>query len=202
MKNRVPQIGGFELTLVAARRLRLPWMTFTTISQVAFALIVFELNSSMAQSLSAAQALAVSSNGKFAMVYKGEWDTKLDTVSAQAISECKAKGGTDPKIVWSQRSNVKITNPYARNGGSIVSIAHGAIAVSDNGTGIIVGWCFNHPHHNAKKAVLDCQKKGGTECIGCCSLLAHRFSMWGPSLFVSDQMLVQVYCVFANKHRQ
>ena len=128
---------------------------------IAFALAAFGLSSFLAEALSAAQVLAVSSNGKWAMVYKREWDADFNAVSAQAISECKAKGGTDPKIVWSQRSNVRIGNPYARSGLSVISIAHGAIAVSDSGTGTIVGWCFNHPYHNGKDAVLDCQKKGG-----------------------------------------
>jgi hypothetical protein len=128
---------------------------------IAFALAAFGLSSFLAEALSAAQVLAVSSNGKWAMVYKREWDADFNAVSAQAISECKAKGGTDPKIVWSQRSNVRIGNPYARSGLSVISIAHGAIAVSDSGTGTIVGWCFNHPYHNTRRAKEDCRKKGG-----------------------------------------
>jgi hypothetical protein len=128
-------------------------------SQVA--LIAFGLNSLLIQPLSAAQVLAVSSNGKWAMVYKPEWDADLNAVSAQAISECKAKGGTDPKIVWSRRSNIRSFNPAASHGSPIISIIHGAVAVSDNGAGTIVGWCVNHPYHNGKLAREDCQKKGG-----------------------------------------
>jgi hypothetical protein len=63
---------------------------------VAFALTAFGLSSFLTEALSAAQVLAVSSNGKWAMVYKRDWDTDFNAVSAQAISECKAKGGTDP----------------------------------------------------------------------------------------------------------
>jgi hypothetical protein len=127
----------------------------------AFALAAFGLSSFLTEVLSAAQVLAVSNNGKWAMVYKRDWDADFNAISAQAISECKAKGGTDPKIVWSQRSNIRFFKPDARNGSPIILVVHGAIAVSDNGTGTIVGWRFNHPYHNGKNAVLDCQRKGG-----------------------------------------
>jgi len=68
------------------------------------------------------------------------------------MAACKAKCGTDPKIVWSQA--VFFNKTHAQ-------IAHGAIAVSDNGTGTIVGWSFNNPNLNGKKAIEDCRRKGG-----------------------------------------
>ena len=127
-------------------------------SQVA--LIAFGLSSFLLQPLSAAQVLAVSSNRKWAMVYNPVWDANFNAVSEQAISECKAKGGTDPKIVWSQRSNLH-QSVHRAAAQANTRIAHGAIAVSDNGTGTIVGWSFNHPYHNSQIAIKDCQKKGG-----------------------------------------
>jgi hypothetical protein len=111
------------------------------------------------QTLSAAQALAVSSNGKWATVYNPAWDADFKAVSEQAISECKAKGGTDPKIVWSVRSNVGIRNYKDRN----PHIVRGAVAISDSGNGTIVGWSFNKlkGYRNEPAAIKDCQKKGG-----------------------------------------
>jgi hypothetical protein len=126
-------------------------------SQVAFALIAFGLNSLLMQTLSAAQVLAVSSNGKWAMVYNPAWDANFKAVSEQAISECKAKGGTDPKIVWSVRSNIGIHSYKNRN----PIFVRGAVAVSNNGTGQIVGWCFDHGYHNEQSAIKECQRKGG-----------------------------------------
>ena len=129
--------------------------------KLAFALIVFGLSAFLTQTLSAAQALAVASNGKWDMEY--EPYGILNAVAAKAIAACKAKGGTDPKIVWSQRLNYF----YFAGGKGIphhqdpIQIARGAIAVSDNGTGNIVGWSFNHPYHNTSAAKKDCQKKGG-----------------------------------------
>jgi hypothetical protein len=123
-------------------------------------LITLALSGVLTQKLSGAQALAVASNGKWAMVYKSNWDAELKAISAQAIAECKAKGGTDPTVVWSQGSNKTLTK-RANHGLPTNSIAHGAIAISDNGTGTIVGWCFNKPYHNDKIAMDDCQKKGG-----------------------------------------
>jgi hypothetical protein len=132
-------------------------------SKLVLTLIVVGLSSVLTQKLYAGQALAVASNGKWALVYKPDSAADFNAISAQAISECKAKGGTDPKIVWSQRSNkpTSARSNYANHGLPIFPITHGAIAVSDNGTGTIVGWCFNHPYHNAKTAKDDCQKKGG-----------------------------------------
>jgi hypothetical protein len=124
-------------------------------------LVTLALSGVLTQKLSAVQALAVASNGKWAMVYKPNFDADFNAVSAQAISECKAKGGTDPRIVWSQKSNIPITKGHANQGMARPSIAHGAIAISDGGTGTIVGWCFNKPYHNNKIAMDDCQKKGG-----------------------------------------
>lgn len=130
---------------------------------IVLVLIVFGLSPFLMQKLSAAQALVVASNGKWAMVYKPDNEANFDTVSAQAISECKAKGGADARIVWSKRSNLFYTGHTRGGPGGAVryTIAHGAIAVSDNGNGTIVGWSFNHPNQNDKIAVGDCQKKGG-----------------------------------------
>jgi hypothetical protein len=110
----------------------------------AFGVVVF------AQALPAAQVLAVSSNGKWDMEYEPYGN--VNALAAKALAVCKAKGGTDPKIVWSQASNVEAT--HAR-------INHGAVALSDNGTGTILGWSFNHPYHNGSAARDDCRRKGG-----------------------------------------
>jgi hypothetical protein len=127
--------------------------------QLQLALILFGITAPFAQELSAAQVLAVSSNGKWAMVYNPAWDADLKAVSEQAISECKAKGGTDPKIVWSVRSNIGIRNYKNRN----PQIVRGAVAISDSGNGAIVGWSFNKlkGYRNEQAAIKDCQKKGG-----------------------------------------
>jgi len=72
------------------------------------------------------------------------------------VSEMQDQRGTDPKIV---RTNWQNSN-------------HGAIAVSDNGAGTVVGWAFKtaghitnvmgNPMKQAEAAALqDCQKKGG-----------------------------------------
>lgn len=119
--------------------------------QLASALILFGLSFFLTQELAAAQALAVASNGKWAMV-TDIYTTDLNVVSAQALAECKAKGGTDTKIVWSEFTNVRGYNWRV--------IHHGAIAVSDKGTGTIVGWSFDHKK-NGTRAKEDCQKKGG-----------------------------------------
>jgi hypothetical protein len=121
-------------------------------TKLAVALVLFGFSSFLSQRLIAGQALAVASNGKWAMVYKPDSDADFNSISAQAISECKAKGGADPTIVWSQRSNLRSGNPAANHGLPRFSIAHGAIAVSDKGTGTIVGWSFNHPYQNSKRA--------------------------------------------------
>jgi hypothetical protein len=113
------------------------------------ALIVFGLSAFFTQTLSAAQALAVASNGKWDMEY-GPYGN-VNVVAAKAIAACKAKGGTDPKIVWSIGSNVR---------GANTRIAYGAIAISDNGTETIVGWSFNN-NPNGKRAKDDCRRKGG-----------------------------------------
>jgi hypothetical protein len=94
-------------------------------------------------------------NGKWAIAHDKNVDS--NGVSAQAIAQCKAKGGADAKVV------------YATSNGQA---AHGAVAVSDNGTGKIVGFSFMQttPHrhmamdftHEAERAAIkDCQKKGG-----------------------------------------
>ena len=38
---------------------------------------------------------------------------------------------------------------------------HLRLGDSDNGTGAIVGWSFNHQYQNDKMAMDACQKKGG-----------------------------------------
>jgi len=126
--------------------------------KLTLALILLGSSALVAQNLNAAQALAVASNGKWAVAYDQKTDVK--DVSAKAIDKCKAKGGTDPKVVYSNWHN-----------------GHGAIAVSDGGTGKIVGWSIGiggpraqtrhgfmgDPTKTAEKAALaDCQKKGGT----------------------------------------
>jgi hypothetical protein len=40
------------------------------------------------------------------------------------------------------------------------AVARGSVAVSDNGTGTIVGWSFDHPYQNHERARIDCLKKG------------------------------------------
>ena len=117
--------------------------------KLAFALIVVGVIAFITQTLPAAQVLAVSSNGKWDMEY-GPYGN-VNVVAAKAIAACKAKGGTDPKIVWSIGSNVR---------GANTRIAYGAIAISDNGTETIVGWSFNN-NPNGKRAKDDCRRKGG-----------------------------------------
>ena len=129
--------------------------------QFVFALTLFGLSAFFTQTLSAAQVLAVASNGKWDMEYDAYGNVKA--LAAKAITACSAKGGTDPKIVWSRALNYFYIGGAGRGipKGNLVRIAHGAIAISDNGTGNIVGWSFNHRYHNSKKAVEDCQRKGG-----------------------------------------
>jgi hypothetical protein len=113
-------------------------------------LVVFGLSFFLTEKLSAAQVLAVSSNGKWAMVYE-PMAPDFGPLVAKAETQCAAKGGKDIRIVWSQGSNNSMFHPR---------MAHGAIAISDNGTGTIVGWSFNQ-RQNWKKAKADCQRKGG-----------------------------------------
>jgi Domain of unknown function (DUF4189) len=102
-------------------------------------------------------ALAIASNGKWAIAHDKFTDSSV--VSAQAIEKCKARGGADAKVVYATSNN---------------QAAHGAVAVSDNGTGNIVGFSFiqsaGPSHHMAmpnfakqaeSAAIKDCQKKGG-----------------------------------------
>ena len=97
--------------------------------QLALALTVFGLSAFLAQELSAAQVLVVdASTGKWAMKYDPYGDINL--LTARAIAKCRAKGGSDPKVVW--------FTPY-HFGYSHEGISHGAIAISDNGAGTIVG---------------------------------------------------------------
>jgi hypothetical protein len=93
----------------------------------AVALILFGLRAFLTQTLSA-QVLAVSSNGKWDMEYEDYGN--VNALAAKALSACKAKGGTDPKIVWSQASNINRSH---------AEMYRGAIVISDGGTGTIVG---------------------------------------------------------------
>jgi hypothetical protein len=129
--------------------------------QFAFALIVLGLGAFSVQTLSAVQVLAVASNGKWDMEY--EPYGKVHVLAAKAIAACRAKGGTDPKVVWSRALNHFYLGGNGRRipKGNLVRITHGAIAISDNGTGNIVGWSFNHRYHNSKIALEGCQRKGG-----------------------------------------
>ncbi len=121
--------------------------------KLTLALMLLGLSTLLVPNSKAAQALAVASNGKWAMGYDRTTDVK--GVSAQALAKCKTRGGTDPKIVYTGWQN-----------------ANGAIAVSDNGAGTVVGWAFKtgshitnvmgNPRKQAEEAALkDCQKKGG-----------------------------------------
>lgn len=121
-----------------------------------FVLILLGSSVFLTQNLTAAQALAVASNGKWAIAY--DRTTDVAAVSANAIAKCKAKGGADAKVVYSNWQN-----------------AHGAIAVSDGGAGKVVGWSmgiggrqnskYNNmgdpTKHAEQGALADCQKKGG-----------------------------------------
>ena len=121
--------------------------------KLTLALMLLGSSALVAHNSNAPQALAVASNGKWAVAYDRTTDVKA--VSAQALAKCKTRGGTDPKIVYTNWQNSN----------------HGAIAVSDNGTGTIVGWAFKPGSHTnvmgnqvkqAEDAALqDCQKKGG-----------------------------------------
>jgi hypothetical protein len=108
----------------------------------------------LTQSLSAALAIAVASNGKWAIAHDDRL-TDTTAVCTQAIQKCKARGGADARIA-----------------GTFIKAANGAVAVSDNGTGTIVGFSFSLPgHHHVNvgdpkhdqelAAIKDCQKKGG-----------------------------------------
>jgi myosin heavy subunit len=62
--------------------------------KLTLALVLCGLSFLSTQTSRAAQALAVASNGKWALAT--DHKTEISAVSAQAIAECKAKGGTDP----------------------------------------------------------------------------------------------------------
>jgi hypothetical protein len=115
-----------------------------------FALIALGLSALLTQTLSAAQVLVVASNGKWDMEYDPYGN--VNTLGAKAIAACQAKGGTDSRIVWSISSSVQKT--HAR-------IMHVGIAISDNGTGTIVGWSAGMNIPTGKRAKEDCLKKGG-----------------------------------------
>jgi hypothetical protein len=120
------------------------------------ALVVFGLSSFLTQTLFASQVLAVSSNAKWDMQYDPYGN--VNALAAKALAACNAKGGIDPKIVWSVGSSVGFTHP---------EMWHGSIAISDNGTGTILGWHVLHwsrlgrNTHGREEACQDCKKKGG-----------------------------------------
>jgi hypothetical protein len=117
--------------------------------KLTLALVLCGLSYFLAQISNAAQALAVASNGKWAVAWN--YSPDVSAVSQEAIAKCTAEGGTDPKVVWSTWGSGRMTH---------WAIVRGAVAVSDNGTGTIVGWSFNHPH-NRSTARMECRKKGG-----------------------------------------
>jgi hypothetical protein len=118
--------------------------------KLTLALVLCGLSCFLTQTSYAAQALAVASNGKWAMAWT--YSPDVSAASAQAIEKCRAQGGLDPKVVWSTWGSGRMTH---------WAPVHGAVAVSDNGTGTIVGWSFNHPYHNRSTARMECRKKGG-----------------------------------------
>jgi len=109
----------------------------------------------LTQSLNAALAIAVASNGKWAIAHDNSL-TDVTAVCSQAIQKCKARGGADAKIA-----------------GTFIKAANGAVAVSDNGAGKIVGFSFAQGSHHIvnvtsdpkkdqeRAAINDCKKKGG-----------------------------------------
>ncbi len=133
--------------------------------KLALALMLLGSSALVAHNSDAAQAVAVASNGKWAVrAYDQKTDVKDVSAKAITTSGVSAKGGTDPKVVYSNWHN-----------------GHGAIAVSDGGTGKIVGWSIGiggpraqtrhgfmgDPTKTAEKAALaDCQKKRRNESKG------------------------------------
>jgi Domain of unknown function (DUF4189) len=127
-------------------------------TKLTIVLLLSILSSFVPQNLNANVAIAVASNGKWAIAHDKAIDS--NAVSAQAIEKCKARGGADAKVV------------YATSNGQA---AHGAVAVSDSGTGKIVGFSFikgggyanrmsrgvNYSKDAERAAIKDCQKKGG-----------------------------------------
>ena len=124
-------------------------------TKLTIVLLLFGLSSFLTQNLNANVAIAIASNGKWAIGH----DKSIDSngVSAQAIQQCKARGGADAKVVYATSNS---------------QAAHGAVAVSDNGTGKIVGFSFiqgsssrhmrvDYSKDAERAAIKDCQKKGG-----------------------------------------
>jgi hypothetical protein len=117
-------------------------------------LSVLGLSPLLTQNLTAALAIAVASNGKWAIAHDQTIDSRA--VSAEAIAKCKARGGADARIAE-----------------TFINAANGAVAVSDNGTGKIVGFSFAKGSHHLvnvtsdpkkdqeRAAINDCKKKGG-----------------------------------------
>ena len=123
-------------------------------AKLTIALFLFGLSSFLAQNLTAALAIAVASNGKWAIAHDNSL-TSVAAVCAEAVQKCKARGGADAKVA-----------------GTFIKAANGAVAVSDNGTGKIVGFSFSLPGHHLvnvtdskgeqeRAAIRDCKKKGG-----------------------------------------
>src|SRR5258708_18830698 len=92
--------------------------------KLTLALMLLGSSALVAHNSNAAQALAVASNGKWAVAYDRTTDVKA--VSAQALAKCKTRGGADPKIV---RTNRQKSN-------------YRAIAGLGNCAGPVVWWAF------------------------------------------------------------
>jgi hypothetical protein len=109
----------------------------------------------LTQTSNAATALAVASNGKWAI---GVTPTpSIADASAKAIAGCVAKGGINPQIVWSWWGGGD--RPWGSDRTTWTRVK-GAVAVSDNGNGNVVGWCFND-RQNHRMARRSCLAKGG-----------------------------------------
>jgi Domain of unknown function (DUF4189) len=126
-------------------------------TKLTIVLLLCGLSSFLIQNLNANVAIAIASNGKWAIAHDKFTDSSV--VSAQAIEKCKARGGADAKVVYATSNN---------------QAAHGAVAVSDNGTGKIVGFSFiqggygtrmarsaDYSKGAERAAIKDCQKRGG-----------------------------------------
>jgi hypothetical protein len=98
-------------------------------AKLTIALFLFGLSSFLTQNLTAALAIAVASNGKWAIAHDNSLSS-VAAVCAEAVQKCKARGGADAKVA-----------------GTFFKAANGAVAVSDNGTGKIVGFSFSLPGH-------------------------------------------------------
>src|SRR5258708_39507575 len=90
----------------------------------------------VANKSNAAQALAVAGNGKWAVAYDRTTDVKA--VSAQALAKCKTRGGTDPKIVYTNWQN---SNQRANAGSDNCAGPVGGCAFKNAGI-FTTGWAI------------------------------------------------------------